>query len=539
MAFGQPAWSSELGLLSSACSLALFWRAMIEIPSRKQRFILSTLWYAAVSFVNLSWMPSHHYAYIYIVWVIFSLLLGLQFGCFSLLIERKRLEKWRFIIAGAAIWTIFEWSRLFFMSGYTWNPVGLALAGSYHSLQLASLIGIYGLSFWMIATNLLLLRIWMIAKGRLSYLLLLFFIFFPYLYGYLHFSYHSSALKADKRTLKAALVQPNFPVESEGAFSTPEHAVEYVLNQWRDILLLLQPYRDEQVDLIVFPEYLVPFGTYWPVYHLNTVRGLLTSQFGPDVWEAMPELVAPLADRVTTLNGPQWFVSNAYIVQTLANLFKADIISGLQDEDEGPDGCFQSYSAAFHFCSKSGKQTRYEKQVLLPMGEYIPFSFCQSLAARYGIVASFTPGNSTKVLSCTKAKFGMSICYEETFGNLMRRNRTQGAELLVTVTNDGWYPNSRLPMQHFEHARIRSIEMGIPLIRSANTGVTGAIDSFGRTIKILEKETPIINEAGVLLVDVPLYHYTTLYTYVGDWFILVFALIALLLSYNIFFSLPP
>ncbi|MDP1835471.1 MAG: apolipoprotein N-acyltransferase [Chlamydiales bacterium] len=536
MAFGQPAWVSWLGLISAVCSLALFWRAMLAIPRRLHRFIVATLWYTAVSCVYLSWMLSHHYIYIYAVWMVFSLLVGLQFGLFSLLVTRDRLLRRRFVVAGASIWTLLEWSRLFFMSGYTWNPMGLALTGSYYPLQLASLVGVFGLTFWATATNLLLLRIWVFGGARLSYSFLSLLVLFPYVYGFGHVVYHEKAQQGDQRHLTAILVQPHFPVESDGAFSTPENALTYVLNQWREVFELIEPHRGRTIDLIVFPEYLVPFGTYWPVYHLNTVRGLLASVFGPDAWEAMPEPSKPLADKATTLGGPQWFVSNAYIAQTIANLYNASVVSGLQDEDEGADGRFHSYSAAYHFCPTSGKQTRYEKQVLLPMGEYIPFSFCRDLAARYGIVASFTPGTTTKVLSCSKAKFGISICYEETFGDLMRHNRAQGAELLVNVTNDGWYPDSRLPQQHFDHARVRSVEMGIPLVRSANTGVTGAIDSLGRTVAVLGTgDDPTISAAGALVVDLPLYHYPTLYTHLGDRLILVFALMAVLFSYRLLF----
>lgn len=539
MAFGQPAWLGWVGLISAICSFALIWRVMLCLPRRIHRFFLTTLWYAAASGVHLSWMLSHHYIYIYGVWSTFCLLVGLQFGVFSLLITPERLQRRRFIIAGAAIWTLMEWSRLFFMSGYTWNPMGLALTGHHYPLQLASLWGIFGLTFWATATNLFLLRIWIFGGGRTANALLASVVLFPYLYGAGHVLYHDALKHKDERFLTAILVQPHFPVENDGAFQTPTNALLYVLNQWRQVLELIKTHRENAVDIIVFPEYLVPFGTYWHVYPYNTVKGLFASVFGPDSLSALPEPSKPLAEFTDTLHGKQWFVSNAYLAQAIANLFDASVVSGLQDEDESVDGGFHNYSAAYHFCP-AGQRTRYEKQVLLPMGEYIPFSFCRNLAARYGVFASFTPGNQTKVLSCSKAKFSISICYEETFGDLMRLNRAQGAELLVNVTNDGWYPDSRLPQQHFDHARVRSVEMGIPLLRSANTGVTGAIDSLGRTVAVLEKDNqPIISASGAILVNVPLYHYSTVYTWLGDRLILGFAWIALLFSSRLFFRRIP
>ena len=267
-----------------------------------------------------------------------------------------------------------------------------------------------------------------------------------------------------------------------------------MLDQWRHLLQLTLPYQGQQLDLIVLPEYVVPFGTYWPVYSLESVKAMFASVFGPESWSKLPKPQEPDAVAIETTAGPKWVVSNAYIVQGIANLFNASVVTGLQDEEDSEDGSFHGYSAAFHFLPNSCERSRYEKQVLLPMGEYIPFSFCLDLAARYGIVASFTPGPGAKIQQCSKVRFGISICYEETFGNLMRHNRAQGADLLVNVTNDGWYPNSLVSQQHFDHSRLRTVEMGIPLVRAANTGVTGAVDSLGRVITLLEKDHVPIND---------------------------------------------
>ena len=102
----------------------------------------------------------------------------------------------------------------------------------------------------------------------------------------------------------------------------------------------------------------------------------------------------------------------------------------------------------------------------------------------------------------------------------MRENRLTGAELLVNVTNDGWFPHSRLPQQHSDHSRLRTVETGIPLVRACNTGVTAACDSLGQVLGALSEESG----QGTLLVDVPLYSYFTLYTVWGDLFIIALAI---------------
>ena len=223
-----------------------------------------------------------------------------------------------------------------------------------------------------------------------------------------------------------------------------------------------------------------------------------------------------------------WFVTNAYLLQALANLYNAEVVSGLEDAEDTPEG-LQYYSAAIHVQPNLAHQApfiiqRYEKRILMPMGEYIPFAFCRTLAAAYGIQGSFTHGKEAKLLGC-RQPLGMCICYEETFGHLMRENSQKGAQVLVNLTNDGWYPESLLPQQHFDHARLRTVENGLPLLRACNTGVTGAIDSFGRVIAVLDNRS---EAPGALHVNVPLYSYTTLYRTVGDTLIVLVSLFSLL-----------
>ena len=114
----------------------------------------------------------------------------------------------------------------------------------------------------------------------------------------------------------------------------------------------------------------------------------------------------------------------------------------------------------------------------------------------------------------------------------MRENRVKGAELLVNLTNDGWYPNSLLPKQHFDHARLRTVENGIPLVRACNTGVTCAVDSLGRIVGVLgENEVENQELADSILVELPLYHYSTFYSRYGDFLIISFSFLLLFISW--------
>jgi apolipoprotein N-acyltransferase len=474
--------------------------------------------------VQLSWAISHPFAYIYAVLFLLVWFMGAQFGLIALGIVPKSLQKWSSLAALAALWTLLEWSRLFLFSGLSLNPAGIALTGSLYSLQMASLGGVFFLSFWVMLTNLAVLRVWLLGFRLIDSILIGFLVLFPYLFGFFHYHHHEHLLEKNKATFSVLLIQPGLPIEEDMDFQSAEEARRFVLHEWKVILGTAVKQLEEKVDLIVLPEYVVPYGTFHPVFSIKSIEKLFTDLFGPYAKTAFPPLKEPLAAYIETSKGPKWLVSNAFISQALANVFRADVVIGFEDSvyldrDEQQRA---SYSSAFHFKPGFQPPVRYEKQVLLPMGEYIPFEWCKNLAAKYGIAGSFTPGTEAKIFNGI-VPFGASICYEETFGDLMRGSRLKGAELLVNLTNDGWYPHSRLPQQHFDHARLRTVENGIPLVRACNTGLTGACDSLGRIIGLLDPDdSEGLHTSDSIRLDIPTYHYATLYTHVGDAFILLF-----------------
>ena len=182
--------------------------------------------------------------------------------------------------------------------------------------------------------------------------------------------------------------------------------------------------------------------------------------------------------------GNEQKVSNAFWAQAIANYFNAELIAGMDEEDKLEK---KYYSAAFHFIPGGSQINRYEKQVLVPLAEYLPFEWCRSFVAYYGIEEFFTQGQECKVFN-HKIPLSISICYEETFSNLIRDGRVKGARLFVNVTNDNWYPSSRLAAQHFDHGRLRAIENGVPLVRACNSGITAAVDSLGRTVAQMDEK---------------------------------------------------
>jgi len=524
VAFGQPSSIPVFGLISAAFGFALFFSILTGCESKKARFWLGASWYGLVQMVQLFWALGHPFSYIYAVYLIHVLLLGLQFGLFSLFITRQNLTSLFGILGLSGFWVLLEWVRLLFFSGHPWNPVGLALAGNFYSMQLASLWGVYGLSFWVMLVNLYVLGTWL-SPSRLKWAVALVLMAVPYLYGFAQWQAHERAYSSPAVSrMKVGLVQTAFPIEEMLPVDRND-LFALVKREWREILALSKKAAQNKVQLIALPELVVPYGTNFLVYDYEEVVRAFKDIYGPVAAGRLPGKLPHLSREVEGV----WKVNNAFWAQGLANVTGSDVIAGLEDRDYLGNGKFRFHTAAYLFRPFTFATQRYEKRVLVPMGEYIPFAFLRELAARYGVMGSFTCGTCAKIFKSNSGPLGISICYEETLGSMMRESRLMGAEALVNITNDGWFPNYGLPRVHLEHSRLRTVEMGIPLVRACNTGITVAIDSFGRDISRLGK-TPYEEEhtQDILIADVPLYSYATPYTFFGDWLIVALSSIFVL-----------
>lgn len=520
VALGQPALIWWCGVLASIVGYALFFRVLLCHQRWQTRFWLGAAWFAIVQLIQMSWFVSHPYYYIIAVYLFLAAAMGVQFGIIAVLITRERIARLGSIIAISGLWTLFEWSRLFFLSGFSWNAAGLSMASTTIGLQMASLWGVFGMSFWVMLVNL--------TAARKTYALWAVLAAVPYLYGGAQLFVHGHGMEKEDRSFRSLLVQTAFPLEEAMGLTSGQAMIAVAQGEWEKILALTKAHQGKPLDLIIFPEIVVPFAAYSWIYPYDVVQEAFREILGPESLKSLPMSVLPFAKT----RDSKTYVNNAFWAQALANHFQAGVLIGLEDVEVDQEGKFDLYSSALYFVPRDAEQLvagipaqRYDKRVLLPMGEYIPFEWCRSIAATYGISGSFTAGREAKVFWSGKVPFGVSICYDETFGDLMRENKQCGAALITNLTNDGWYPT--LPRQHYEHARLRTVESGIPLIRSCNTGITAAVDSLGRDIALLEGDGP-----GALKVDVPIYGYWTLYSIVGDFLIVAISSLSLLLFFK-------
>jgi apolipoprotein N-acyltransferase len=170
------------------------------------------------------------------------------------------------------------------------------------------------------------------------------------------------------------------------------------------------------------------------------------------------------------------------------------------------------YNSAFLVGADGSSAGVYRKMHLVPFGEYVPlkrvFFFAAPLVEA---VSDFSPGESAVLLPVKGHLLSTAICYEIVYPALVRQFTRAGSELLTTITNDAWFGNTSAPYQHFAQAAMRAIENGRYLVRSANTGISGIVDPYGHVVVRTDvfKPAVVVDEARFL-------RGTTVYVRTGD-----------------------
>jgi apolipoprotein N-acyltransferase len=170
------------------------------------------------------------------------------------------------------------------------------------------------------------------------------------------------------------------------------------------------------------------------------------------------------------------------------------------------------YNAAIRVGPDGRPGPVYRKMHLVPFGEYVPLKSVFFFAAPLvRAVSNFSAGDEATLLPVDGHPASTAICYEIVYPELVRRFVNEGSQLLTTITNDAWFGRTAAPYQHFEQASMRAIEEGRYLVRSANTGISGIVDPYGRVLARTKLFTPVAMVGTVrFLTD------TTVYARIGD-----------------------
>ncbi len=455
---GIPSISKALALIASLFGLVPLILSNKSYPI-KTRFFRAAICFTIAYAIQLFWFLSHPFLYIYPAWMLLSLSLGIQMAIPISLLSVERLKSYGFCALAALLAVIIEYLRLYFFCGYSLYPLGISLAGFTPSRLSLIYLGTGGLTFIVVFSQALLAR-WKISKSGLG----LFFMvaFLPYFGGLL------APHPKEAGSISVGIIDTNeMPEIVEKAAPLIKTAQE---NMQR-LETLSQKAAKEQISLILVPEIYVPFSPLALIYSGNTKCAL--------------------------------DVANEIVRSTNTTL-----IMGLEGRDQK-----NYYNSAYLISPESDRLLRYDKQVLVPLGEYIPFKFLEPLLYVYGITGAFTHGQEPILFPYKQYTIAPSICYEETFPNIIIKQKRMGADLLVNLSNDNWFPSSRLKEDHFEHARLVSTALGCPLVRATNMGFSSAVDVNGNLIPM--KEIAKIEETRLLSALVPIQTRTTPFQRIG------------------------
>jgi apolipoprotein N-acyltransferase len=364
-----------------------------------------------------------------------------------------------------------EWARGHLFTGFPWNDLGMALGVNLALAQTASLVGLHGLTFLTIAIFAAPATLWRVSESRLNLTPTIVAALALVLMGAFGGLRLMSPPSASMPGVKLRLIQPN--IAQDDASFGPENK-QAILRRYFDLSeRATSPDRSGVRDVthLIWPESAFPF--------------ILSRD--P---QALSEIVDFLGSGRTLITG------------------------AARREDGSPPRYFNS----IEIVGRGGLSAqRYDKQHLVPFGEYMPFANLLERAHITQLVdipGGFEPGSGRRILHVPGLPDAMAlVCYEAIFpiefGGLM-----SGADRptwLLNVTDDAWFGLTPGPYQHFAQARLRAIELGVPLVRDANSGISAVLDGFGREIAV----APLGTE-GVLDAELPEALAPTLQSHLGS-----------------------
>jgi apolipoprotein N-acyltransferase len=200
-------------------------------------------------------------------------------------------------------------------------------------------------------------------------------------------------------------------------------------------------------------------------------------------------------------------------VRLLAAQSHTPFVIGTDDFERGTTPAADRYYNAAVLVGPDGRsQGVYRKQLLVPFGEYVPLkSLLFFVGPLIQAVSDFSPGGKAVVFDANGRRFSVAICYESIYPWIAREFVAGGSELLATITNDAWFGRSSAAYQHFAQGAVRAVEEGRYVVRAANTGVSGAVDPYGRVLA-----STLLFVPAAVTVDVRLLRSRTIYSRTGD-----------------------
>jgi len=384
----------------------------------------------------------------------------------------------RTLVAAPFLWVAVELARTR-ITAFPWELLGYAQTGNFALTRIATFTGVYGLSFEIMLVNSVFAAAFLAAKERRKRLLVAACAAVVILQTGQWLA--PPPVAADRTAL---LVQPDIPIQAGEMWTK-----EYFQDTLRELAAIsLHPSGEkagQRYDLIVWPESPSPFYTNDPLFR---------------------DAVSELARQSGT-----WVVAGSIGITPAMH---ATMHSGSESS--------QIFNSAALVSPQGEWVGRYDKVHLVPFGEYLPFP--QVFAFAGGLtkeVGEFQRGASRAPLDAGGERLGMFICYESIFPDEVRQGPLQEAQVLVNISNDGWYGDSGAWKQHLQQTQMRAIENDRWLLSATNTGMTASVDPYGRIVAATPRKV-----RTALAAPYALRASTSFYTRHGDWFAYLCAIIS-------------
>ena len=442
-------------------------------------------------------------------------------------------------LTGAAIWVALEMIRVRFLGGFPWNPLGASQFQLIPLIQIASVTGVYGMSFLVVWVSLSLF-----SAGRMIFhrtasrfawqveiLLPLAAIAALFAFGFARMNEQNPS----GATLRITLVQPSIP---QALIWDPNANT----NRFRQLLDLSEQALTsaQQTNEPLAPSLTPPGGERVVRAERDRERG--SNETDLLIW---PESAVPEFDEVSYAA-----ITNLVRTHHLWLIFNAE--DYVWRSGTGTNNDYDVFNAAFLFNPEGRCAAVYHKQKLVIFGEYIPLvrwlpfvkwftpitgSFAsgdrvvpfemdwwgERPREPFGQTNDISPGGSPGVSPHQKVKTATLICFEDVFPELTRKYAQDDTDFLVNLTNDGWFGEGAAQWQQTAAAVFRAVENGVPLVRSANNGLTCWVDTNGRLREIFRDKTGSVYGVGAMTIELPLSQpgekrAPTYYNQHGDWF---------------------
>jgi apolipoprotein N-acyltransferase len=370
------------------------------------------------------------------------------------------------------LWVSLEYLRANLLSGFPWCLLGYSQYKHLQIIQIADVVGVYGISFLIVLVN---LNIFHLIKSRKrkniriitwETLFSLILVSSVLSYGYYRIA-KLEEIKAQNRPVKALIVQGNIDQSLKWDPSYQEETLEIYTRLTRSALSF-------KPDIVLWPETAVPF-----FFQDNKT-------FSPRVLSLAKDTGAVLifgSPAYRRIAGSTRYFNRAYLIS--------------------PNDLSVQY---------------YDKVHLVPFGEYIPLKNILSFIDRLVPAAGdFQPGDEIRPLTHKGLDIGVLICFESIFPELARKHTLKGANLLANLTNDAWFGKTSAPYQHLSMAVFRAVENKRPILRSANTGFSALIQPHGNIVSM----SRLFEEEALKFKVFTVNKKITFYTRYGDLFAII------------------